>query len=557
MENIFEYIKSIFAAVMSFFVMLSGMLGINTGKTDNDIPETASGTITAESLGIDDEGEPETALIENAHLKASAAPVTEAGVFTYGIEDRDLPSSYSETDSSVYKAVGYTYETADTIRLRAGVLPTAASQSLEKLYGDGYIQRTVKKVNSKNTNHYKRMPQDLYIRDSAVSGGFVYACGEANIITGSYEGSSFGCSFISKHSADGTLVKCVETSAPGDEIHYTGIAPAPDGGAAVCGYSAAGSPNGTVYAFITVFSAGLEEVRTIKVYGEGNDSFSCIAATPDGGFVAGGKTTSTTHDFDGIPDFGHSAAVIMKFDSEGRRKWTRYLGGSGVSETVDIDADSSGGIFADISALPNDGDFAAFSGLIKGSLDNVIIKYDSSGLMKWNYVLSANGRDYFDHVCADGSGGCVAGGNFSLTSGSMTVTLGSLKGLNLSGGSDIYIVAINSLGLKSWDRLLRGISNDYLCSISKTGNGYVLTGYSESDNGEYTQNTGGYDAFADFITASGEQNVIFHSGSDGKDIATSAVSSGNKVYVFGDSDGETAAGSIYSEYRAAVYEINK
>ena len=89
------------------------------------------------------------------------------------------------------------------------------------------------------------------------------------------------------------------------------------------------------------------------------------------------------------------------------------------------------GIFVDISALPSDGDFAAFSGLIKGSLDNVIIKYDSSGLMKWNYVLSSNGRDYFDNVCADGSGGCLAGGSFSLKNASDRAVLWSAQGVDI------------------------------------------------------------------------------------------------------------------------------
>ena len=87
MENIFEYMKSIFAAVMSFFVMLSGMLGINTGKPESDIPETASGTITAEALGIEDDAEPETAVLEHELLKASPSSITESGTFSVGVAD--------------------------------------------------------------------------------------------------------------------------------------------------------------------------------------------------------------------------------------------------------------------------------------------------------------------------------------------------------------------------------------------------------------------------------------------------------------------------------------
>lgn len=534
--------------------MFSGMLGITGKPPENAIPETACGTVTAASLGLEETKAAEISSAEREALKSSAQSVSENAYASFGSAERDLPSAYSAADSRIYKLVGYTYETADTIRLKTtGILPTAATQSLDRLAAAGYIQSQTKS----GKKNYKRLPEDLYIKDSTLSGGFIYACGEGTRITGDYEGSSFSSSFIAKHAEDGGLIKCVEISNSKAEKHLTGIAPVRGGGVAVCGYSDYGSAGGSKYAFITAYSTDIEELWSVKIYGEGNDFFSCISATPDGGFVTGGKTTSTTHDFDGIPDYGSSVAVIMKFNGSGQKIWTRYLGGSGASETVDVDVDSSGNIFADISAIPNDGDFSAFGGLIKGSVDNVIIKYDSNGLMKWNFVLSTNGRDYFDKVCADGNGGCIAGGNFSLTSGNAYVTLGTLKGLSVSGGSDIYITGINSLGLKSWGRLLRGISNDSLTSIAKVKGGYLLTGFSESDNGEFEQNSGGYDAFADFISASGEQTAIFHTGGEGRDIATRAVSSGNRVCVFGDCDGtDSATGSVLSEYFVKVYDIS-
>ena len=550
MEAMFEYIKSFFAALMSFFVMISGV----NGGALQEIPETAPGTVTSVSSGLGEALSFLSRPFENLFAGQEAASVEEADLLSYAASSRSLPSSYTLNDNKVYKALGFSYETAEQLAARAGTFSSGtASKSLDKLDRAGYVQR-IKKT-------YKRMPENLYITDAVVSGDYIFVCGEGTRLVENNEGSAFSCSFISKHSADGALISCVETENYKSNMHYTGMAPSADGGVAVSGYCESGSYYGDLYGFVKKFSSDIVQTDYVKISGEGNDLLTCIAATPDGGFVVGGNSTSTTHDFDGIPDYGYSVSVLFKLDGNLKKQWTRYLGGTGSANVTDIDTDSSGNIFADIATTPTDGDFAGFTGLLKNSLDNVIIKYDSNGLMKWKYVLSSNGRDYFNCVCADGNGGCVAGGNFSLSSGSTGVTAGTLKGITLSGGSDIYVVGINSLGVKSWERLLRGMSDDYLCSITKVRKGYVLTGYSDSYNGEYEINNGGYDGFADFITTSGEKTRIFNYSGEERDVASCALSVGNRTYVFGDIDSrsydETSTPPtliMTSEYFVGIYE---
>lgn len=553
-----EYIKSFFAALISFFVMISG----TGGETLKEIPETAPGTLAAGSPFLSEIAEYLRRPFDSLFIRQEPASVEETDLLSFAASSRSLPSGYTAQDNKIYKGLGYSYETAKEIATRiGGFSENGAKTILEKLYKAGYIQTVTRKVNNVKTPFYKRMPENLYITGAVISGDYIYVCGEGTRIVENNEAAAFSCSFVSKHSADGTLISCVETENSKTNMHYTGIAPSGDGGVTVCGYCESGTLYGDLYGFVKQFSPDIVETGFLKIYGEGNDSLTCISATPDGGFVVGGNTTSTTHDFDGIPDYGYSVAVLFKLNGELKKQWTRYLGGNGSCDVTDIDIDSSGNIFADISAIANDEDFAGFNGLLKNSLDNVIIKYDSSGLMKWKYVLSTNGRDYFDRVCADGNGGCVAGGNFSLTSGNVSVTAGTLKGLSLTGGSDIYIAGINSLGVKSWDRLIRGMSDDYLCSITKVRKGYVLTGYSDSYNGEFETNNGGYDGFADFISVSGEKTRIFTYGGEERDVASFALSDGNTAYVFGDIDTSSVDETsdppsviVTSEYFVGVYD---
>ena len=554
-EAVFNFIKSAFAALMSLFVMIQGLFGIQGKKpADTGIPEIAPGIITADDISEAGAAQPviaedtETPSVNYADPNTAFASDFE---LNFDSSTRSLPSKYTANENKVYKAVSSSYETADAIHSRlTGISLVGVRNALNKLVSDGYIQtKTVS-----NAANYKRLAENLFINGAVKSGDYYYVCGEGSSISGSYQGSIYSCSFISKHSQDGTLVKSVEISNASNEIHYTDITSSGDGGTAVCGYKYTGT-GALSYAFIEKYDADINLVWSKKLYGDGSDYLNCIALCSDGGFVAGGNTTSTTHDFDGIPDYGFSCAVLMKFNSDGERVWCRYLGGSGIADVTDVDTDSLGNIFADISAVPNDGEFAGFSGKIKNSLDNVIIRYDNNGLMKWKCVLSTNSRDYFDRVCADGSGGCLAGGNFTYTAGGLTVASGTLSGLVVSGKSDIVVVSIGSYGTITKSRLLKGTGGDFLRDIKKVRNGWLLVGYSDSYDGEFGADLGDYDAFAEVIdTKLAKAGMTIIGGSE-RDTATAAVSDGGSFTVFGDID-STESGAVTSSYFVNRYTLS-
>ncbi|MBR6701786.1 MAG: hypothetical protein IKI78_01445 [Clostridia bacterium] len=552
-------IKAVFAALMSVIMTLSGFLGSLPGKDKNipEIPEMAPGTITAEDVGESGGEVPVTVDSEtpSVNYETAQAVITENFSQTFDSFSRDLPSGYSNAENKIYKAVGYSYESAETIRAKiTGVSSTGAVNALEKLAEDGYIQ---KQTRSGNTT-YKRLRENIYVEGAASSDGFTYIIAEGTNIKGLYEGSTYSSSILTKLSSDGTLVKSVELSNSLNEIHYTGIAASADS-IVLCGYSAESGSSGSNYAFIEKYDSGLNKVLTKKIYGEGRDYLNCIASTPDGGFVAGGSTDSTTHDFDGIPDYGFACAVLMKFNSSLERVWCRYLGGSGVANTVDLDTDSSGSIFADISSACSDGDFAGFSGKLSSNIDNVIIRYDSNGLMKWKCVLSTNNRDYFDSVAADGNGGCLAGGNFIHNAGGLIVTAGTLKGLGISGGSDAVVVSIGNYGNITGKRLLKGTGNDYLRDIAKVSGGWLITGYTDSEDGEFTYpegeyNSGDFDAFAEIINTSLAKTGMLTFGGEERDVATAVTASGSSFTVFGDIDSVTGS-NVTSGYFAKSYSF--
>lgn len=357
------------------------------------------------------------------------------------------------------------------------------------------------------------------ITDCVNGGGFFYACGSENLIS-----SSTG--FIVKYNTEGKQIKKTDVGS----VSLSGITYTTGNGIVVCG-----STGTTKSSIASKYDTDGNLIWTKNFYGESDCWFSRVAATADGGVVLCGKTYCVTHDFDGIPDYGYGCGVMLKLDKDGNREWMRYLGGSGVTDITDIDTDSYGNIFISCSSLATDGDMGAFSGLVDNSLDNVIIKYNSSGVMQWYYTISSNCRDYFEYVKADGSGGCYAGGYYTQSGISQIVQSGTLKGKMMLGGSDGYLVAVSQFGVKKWELTVGGSANDCVTDIVTAGGNIIMVGYTNSSGGTFSANSGEADAFAVIVSSAGKLLKTVRLGGTLNDYGSSCSLIGTNLMFFGQS----------------------
>lgn len=359
---------------------------------------------------------------------------------------------------------------------------------------------------------------DERVNDSVAVGDYSYFCG-----------NSYLKGFVGKTDKDGNQIWFTNELSVTPEVYPLGITVYYNK-LYVCGYSM--NPRTFVLSgFIAKYDFNGNEQWTKTFTADKNVRFNAIAGTTDGIIVAG-STDSNSGDFTitSGTDYGCNRALLMKIDFNGEILSKKYLAGPAASEFTDVDTDENGNIFASVSTLTTEGNYASFNGLVAGKLGCVIIKYSPTFSQSWYYTLTTGGRDYFNSVAADGAGGCLAGGYYDCKAG---ITEGTVSGKPVGGGLDAYIVKINPQGYKSWEQSLTGDKNDVITDIARVKNGYVVTGYSESASGEVYSSYGDADGFAYVISDKGRKITYLNFGGSECDKATTVAYSNSILSVYG------------------------
>jgi hypothetical protein len=210
-----------------------------------------------------------------------------------------------------------------------------------------------------------------------------------------------------------------------------------------------------------------------KTIGGGSDDYpESIIQTSDGSFVLVGFSISgisgdKTQGSQGLYDYW-----IVKLNSTGQKVWDKTIGGDSDEEAGSIIQTSDGGfVVVGSSSSGISGDKSEAS---KGLTDYWIVKLNSIGQKVWDKTIGGIGNDAAGSIIQTSDGGfVVAGGSDSFISGDKTE--GS------QGLLDYWIVKLNSIGQKVWDKTIGSGSNDYLTSIISTSDdGFVVGGFSDS-----------------------------------------------------------------------------
>ncbi|MBQ2973770.1 MAG: hypothetical protein IJE19_05390 [Clostridia bacterium] len=369
--------------------------------------------------------------------------------------------------------------------------------------------------------------------DALPEGGYV-ACGTTASVDGDFEGLcdeslnwNIPFSFVAKFSRAGTVewVKLYGDSR--FSVSLYDIAVLSNGNIVTVG-SYTPSPyeekidNDAV--IITLSSKGTELSKNFHA-GSGNDFFYCVSATHDG-YAVGGKTTSTDGAFLGVPGM---SSIVINFNSNNEVLWKHYFNGTKSSHIGGIDVDSDGNIFLACITTTTDGLFSSFEGLFGSYADTVIMKFDYAGDFQWYQVLATSGSDEFDSIAADGKGGCVVAGNYTLTSA--VSPDGTLKGIHNCGDTDALVFRFNKNGERQWYKIVSGFYDDYITDIVAADGGYAVTGYTTSANREFASigNKGGTDGFIYFLDVNGTGiEVLSQAGFDDDSALCLAYSDDNR-----------------------------
>lgn len=213
----------------------------------------------------------------------------------------------------------------------------------------------------------------------------------------------------------------------------------------------------------------LGNTQWMKSYGgEGTDYAFAIQEARSNGYVIAGKSENA-HD-DTIHTHGGWDCRVIRVDTLGDIIWDKCFGGSGSDEATDILCTEDGGFIVVANTSSNDGD-------LWGSVPGVggwIFKVDSVGAIKWSRLPGETGGGALDRISRTFDGGYILAGNSGTDS-------------NGAGDSDFWIVKVDSLGKKMWEKKYGGTQDELAFDIKQTSdNGFIVGGTTTSSDGVVT-----------------------------------------------------------------------
>ncbi len=276
---------------------------------------------------------------------------------------------------------------------------------------------------------------------------------------------------------------------------------------------------------------GNRDIWVLKVNGTGalqwqkslggsqDDRGYSVKQTTDGGFIIAGTTRSNDGDVTGYKDW--EDYWVVKLDSSGAIQWQKTYGGSKDDEARSIIQTSDGGYIVAGYSNSTDGDVTGN----KGGFDHWIVKLDNTGSIQWqkNFGGGEDDRAYAIQQTTDG--GYIVAGTARSNDGDVT---------GYKDWEDYWVVKLDGNGTIQWQKTLGGTQDDIARSIVQTADGgYIVAGYSNSSNGDITNNKGGFDHWVVKLDSTGtlvwQKN--FGGGQDDRGYSVEKTSDGNFILV--------------------------
>ena len=265
------------------------------------------------------------------------------------------------------------------------------------------------------------------------------------------------------------------------------------------------------------------------------DEFHSFQQTKDGGYILGGISWSGISGDKTQPSWDTTTNAgdywIVKINSIGIQQWDKRFGGTNQERFEELEQTSDGGyILGGTSSSPIGGDKTQANwDNINYTPDYWIVKIDSLGTKQWDKRFGGTFVDVLYSLQQTKDKGYILGGV------SLSDSSGDKTQVNW-GGDDFWIVKVDSIGNKQWDKRFGGTGDDALVSLKQTSDGgYILGGWSISDSsGDKTQPSKGvYDYWVVKTDSLGIKQWDKTFGGDKTDIPHSIIQTSDGGYVLG------------------------
>ena len=251
--------------------------------------------------------------------------------------------------------------------------------------------------------------------------------------------------------------------------------------------------------------------------GSSNETFTSIVQTTDGGYIATGYTTS--YDGEIVGNHGGYDIWVVKFNNTGTVLWKKCLGGSGEEAALSAHQTIYGGCIIVGYSTSTDHDVSGNH----GGVDVWIIKLSSLGVIEWQNSYGGSSSDVGLSIITTPEGGYIFTGYTLSNDGDISVN---------RGYEDAWVVKLNNVGTIEWQKTYGGSSFDEGLKIINTNDGgYAIAGYSLSNDGNVSGNHGGADGW--FIKLSTIGNVEWQKsfGGSNTDIFASCTQTADGEFI--------------------------
>ena len=314
-------------------------------------------------------------------------------------------------------------------------------------------------------------------------------------VTG-FHGGSGSDVWTLKLDSEGNVIWAKTFGGTSDDAARTVVA-TPGGGCALAGFASSGDGDvhgnhgGSDLWVLRLNSQG-DTLWTASYGGSFWDEASHMTVTPDGGLALTGLTYSNDGDVSGyhVPTFPAADVWTIKLNANGKKIWTKTLGGSMDEVGISIVSCPTGGYLIAAYSQSNDGDIEDHHGNTF-FVDIWLVKLDEDGNKIWakNYGGSLDDGPTSVVVTLDGG--------YILTGGTASHD-GDFSG-SQSEYDNMFILKIKGNGNIEWSRKLGGSKDDIGYSVIEDSPGaYWLAGSTNSSDGDLYNSGyhGDYDLWA-------------------------------------------------------------
>ncbi|MCB9194209.1 MAG: T9SS type A sorting domain-containing protein [Flavobacteriales bacterium] len=225
--------------------------------------------------------------------------------------------------------------------------------------------------------------------------------------------------------------------------------------------------------------------------GSGSETAFCIRQTVDEGYIVAGITTSNDGEVSG--NNGDQDIWVVKLDAIGDLQWQKCLGSPAVDVAFTIEETDQGGYIVAGRVGSNGGDVSG----LHGDWDMWLVDLNGSGAIQWQRCYGGSGFDGGLDVRQTSDHGFIAAGLTYSVDGDVTDPIGN---------GDFWVVKCDSIGNLGWERCIGGTAEDVACSVRPIdGGGYIVVGRTLSNDLDASDNHGGRDLLAVELDASGNQ----------------------------------------------------